>query len=167
HLAGLAESQTRATLRHEGAHQLAFTLGVHSWHRAEGEWLVEGLATYCETSPPGQVDASRSSALHNAMEKGKLIPLSDLVAMRAGEFVRLGSEVRISLAYCQSWSLFHFLMQRDNQGRFFNYVRFLRDPANVTEVRETDPLELLARFEGLTPQDLEKKWKEFVRKLPE
>jgi hypothetical protein len=166
-LAGFAEEQNRATLRHEGTHQLAFTLGVHSWHRAESEWLIEGLATYCESSPPGQVDTSRSGALRRGMDRGALFPLRDLTRMRVGEFGKLGGEDRIALAYSQSWALVLFLMQRDNQARFFNYMRHLRDEANIDDVRQTDPFDLLARFEGLSPDELERKWTDFVRKLPE
>ena len=43
-----ARRANRSILRHEGAHQLLFNYGVHSEHRAEHPWLVEGLASFCE-----------------------------------------------------------------------------------------------------------------------
>ncbi len=58
-----ATIETRRTLRHEGAHQLLYTYGVHSRHRGENEWLIEGLATFFEERRPGEISSGSSRAL--------------------------------------------------------------------------------------------------------
>jgi hypothetical protein len=166
HIADLAEAQNRATLRHEAAHQLAFTFGVHSWHRAETEWLIEGLASYCETPNFGDLDSNRVRMLHHGFRTESLIPLRRLLNLRVGEFSGLEPPDRITAAYSESWSLVLFLMRPEHQDEFFEYMRYIRDPANLEIVRKMDTLDLLARFVGLSPAEIERRWKAFVLALP-
>ncbi|MBU1908669.1 MAG: DUF1570 domain-containing protein, partial [Verrucomicrobia bacterium] len=94
-----AETQTRTTIRHEGAHQLFYDLGIHSRHGIEGEWLIEGMATYCETSPIGAADPARLRSLRRALEEGSLIGLEDLVNLRdKSGLMSFGVQERIGLA---------------------------------------------------------------------
>ena len=61
-----ARRQTLLTVRHEGAHQLFHTCLIHSAHRAENDWLIEGLAVYCEGEAPGRPDPFRVAQLKAA-----------------------------------------------------------------------------------------------------
>ncbi len=158
-----AEEQTQFTLRHEGAHQLFFTYGVHSTHQAENTWLVEGLAVFCEASRVGLREPDRVSTVKGHARDETLIPLAELLASRSprGFFVYGGAE-RVSLAYAQSWSIVHFLMQPQYREGFFDFIRFVRDPANVQAVATRPQIELLAEFLSMSPESFERLWREYI-----
>lgn len=161
-----AEEQTLSTLRHEGAHQLFYTCGIHSEHRVEGEWLVEGLATYCETPRLGERDPLRVALIRRAIKDGKLIPLDALTGFRsAAGLMAFGRGDRVELAYAQSWALVAFLMQSDRIKGFFDYIRFVRDPASFREVKDARPVDLLARFLGTSAGQLAADWMGYLEKL--
>ncbi|OQA25531.1 MAG: hypothetical protein BWY59_01745 [Verrucomicrobia bacterium ADurb.Bin345] len=165
-IARFAEVQTLNTIRHEGAHQLFFSLGVHSAHRIENEWVFEGLAVYCETGRPGEKDAGRVRALREAEAAGRLIPLADLVDLRSPLGLgAVGDPARVDLAYAQAWSLVHFLMQDAYRESFFRYLRQVRDPRNFESVRRTRAMRMLTRALGVSPARLEELWREHVRAL--
>jgi hypothetical protein len=162
-----AEAQTRTTIRHEGAHQLFYDLGIHSGHGVEGEWLIEGLATYCETSPIGAADPARLRSLRRALEEGSLIGLEDLVNLRdQSGLMSFGVQERIGLAYDQAWGLVRFLMQPDHRQAFFDYLRYLRDPKNFGEIRRLGELAILCRFLVLDPDELWHRWLEYILQTP-
>ena len=80
------------TIRHEGTHQLLFKYGIHSSHHVEHEWLVEGLATYCEMPRVGDIDRIRLGRVIEKQEDYALIPLEELVnARQTGGFMALGT----------------------------------------------------------------------------
>ncbi len=154
-----AEEQTLSSVRHEGAHQLFYTLGVHSETRMENEWLVEGLATYCESANIGDFDAERAGVLRKAAAEDKLIPLEELLAVRHSTgLMSLKDSDRISVAYSQSWLLVHLLMRPPYRTGFFNYIRFVREPSNWGEIQHADPLALLCRFLGVSPDQFSDRW---------
>ena len=158
-----AEEQTRMTIRHEGAHQLFFTYGVHSRHHAENSWLIEGLASYFETVPPGGPQPDRLVMLKDARAKGGLIPLSELVNSRSprGLYAFWG-EQRVQLAYAQSWALISFLMRDQYRGDFFKYLEFVRDPAHVDDLASTPRVALLADSLGLDVAELQRLWELYL-----
>lgn len=159
-----AEEQTQFTLRHEGAHQLFFTYGVHSTHHAENTWLVEGLAVFCEASRVGVREPDRVSTVKGHARENTLIPLAELLASRSprGFFVYGGAE-RVSLAYAQSWSIVHFLMQPQYREGFFDFVRFVREPDNVQAVATRPQIELLCEFLSMSPESFERLWLEYIQ----
>lgn len=159
----LAETQTRTTIRHEGAHQLFYDYGIHSRHGIEGEWLIEGLATFCETLPLGAEDPLRLRSLREALDEGRLIGLEELVDLRddAG-LMSFGVHERIGLAYDQSWGLVYFLMQPEYRNSFFDYLRYLRDRNNFQAIRKAGQLAVLCRFLRLEPNELWERWLAFV-----
>lgn len=162
-----AEQRTFVTLRHEGAHQLFFTYGIHSDFRVENDWLVEGLAVFMETRPAGRKDNRRVALLHKAMEKDQLMPLEKLVNFRHSRgFLALGDLDRVELAYCQSWALVYYLMSSlERRNGLFEYIRYIRDPKHVKEVVRTSRLELLARFLQTTTRRLENDYRDFLSRL--
>lgn len=164
-LLGAAQAQTLATIRHEGSHQLMFTYGVHSRHRVENDWMIEGLACYCETPRIGQVDAGRLRVVQVALQKGEEFSLEELMGQRDG-FAEFGPDKRINLAYSQSWSLILFLMQPETRPRFFAYVRYLREPINLEAIRKRGRAELVAETLGWSVGELEQRWKDYVLALP-
>jgi hypothetical protein len=165
-IARFAELETQKVLRHEGAHQLFQTYGVHSENHMESEWLLEGLATFCETPQPGDADAFRIAVLRRAQEIGKLIPLAEIVNLRDKEgLLALGSHARVQVGYAQAWALVRMLMQPEYRGPFFGYICLVRDAAHFREVRRTPSMELLCRFLEVAPEELTDRYLAYVREL--
>lgn len=152
----------RSVLRHEGAHQLFFTYGVHSEHGAEHLWLVEGLAGFCEDGLGG----SRGERADDARRLGRRSTFAELVnAADRESFATLATDLpydpwvaqnlgSVAAAYAQSWFTVQHLMRKHRDG-FFEYIRFVRDAANLEELDRVPRFELLARFIGLRPEALE------------
>lgn len=147
-----ARRETLATIRHEGAHQFMHTTGVHSNYRAENDWLVEGLATWCELPVLGQPDPTRVDMLAARRRAGLPPALPDLVNAR--RFASLGE--RPDVSYAWSWLLVDWLMQPAQRAAFFRYVRWQRDPAHVAQVATQPAWDLLARELDLPPALLER-----------
>jgi hypothetical protein len=150
-IVGEARRHTRSLVRHEAAHQLFFSLGVHSDHHRENTWLIEGLAGWCETSPMGGSIEAYRLALHEAVARDALIPLGELLAIRGPEGLHAAGEARVNLAYAESWALVRALMAPEHRDGFFRYLVHVRDPAHGRDVRLTPPLDLLNRASGVPP----------------
>jgi len=165
-LSGIAEQQTMSVVRHEGAHQLFHACGVHSPYRTEGNWLLEGLACYCETAHIGDKDPWRTEALRNAAKTKKLIPLDKLVNSRSynGLAGAAGAE-QVELAYNQSWALVHMLMQPEHREKFFGYIRHLREPTKLQEIASQPGLKVLCATMGVAQQELEKQYLAYLKTL--
>lgn len=162
----VAELETRRTLRHEGAHQLFFTYGVHSSHHAENTWLIEGLALYCESEVFGAITPEQSALLKRHLEEGPWIPLAAIVESRSPRgFYVFGRSERVQLAYTASWAIVHYLMQPHRRQRFFDYIRYVRDPERLDTLAQHDRMDILAAFLGMSPASLEEDWTDYVRCL--
>lgn len=161
-----ADQQTVYTIRHEGAHQLFFTYGVHSRDHAENTWLIEGLAVFFEPDRPGDRIPLRLALLHEHYRNNTMIPLDELIESRApqGLFV-FGNEERVSLAYAESWILVHFLMQPKYRNDFFNYIRFIRDPKNLDKIAIHSRTALLGQALNLTDEQLRRQWLTYIDRM--
>lgn len=165
-IAAFAREQTLRSLRHEGAHQLLFSLGVHAAEAPCGEWLYEGLAAWCEVSPIGSFNSERVATLKDARDKGIWIPLEDLMSRRSPSgFLGMEEPARIALAYAESWALVSYLMEHPRRSGFFEYLRFLRSRENWDEAYAASPLTLLCRFLDAEPKIFEADWKGGVRRM--
>lgn len=153
------QRETVATLRHEGAHHLSYTHGVHSWFHAENGWLIEGLAVYFESDPPGELPPSHQQTLFHLLNSNRIPPLKDLLAVRKPEdFEKELPGYKGYEAYVLSWGLFHLAMQPEYRDAFFEYMRFIRNPSNIREIVDVPRVQILARHLGLDPEVLEQKW---------
>ena len=99
---------------HEGAHQLAFNMGLHKRGGRYPPWVVEGLAANFEmqdaSKPFGPYSKNlslRRRGLLKLLERGKTLPLKDFVAMRKPRDPQPGE---LGLIYSQGWGLFRFLL---------------------------------------------------------
>lgn len=165
-LESAAEARTFTTLRHEGSHQLFFTYGVHSPCRIENEWLVEGLAVYCEVKNMGARQATRGKLLKKKVTAGTLIPVGDLVNYRSAiGFLGMEDPDRIELAYSEAWALVRFLLEEERRESFFEYVRYIRDPANLDAILKEPRIDILCRYLKLRPDQLEQRWFEYIKRL--
>lgn len=160
---GVSLDQTLAIARHEAAHQLFFTYGVHSRHRIENEWLIEGLACYCESATLGEADPELVAPLAHGSALNQDIPIRELVNHRCHGGL-LGYKTT-EMAYGESWSLVHHLMQPENRNQFFAYLRYVRDPANFDAVRKAERFALLAEFYNVDTRELATRWQAHVDTL--
>lgn len=141
----LLRQQVLTTLRHEGAHQLAFSMGVHSQQGFERLWLQEGLAQYCETTPFGSEAPGKVAQLRTAMVESRFVPWHELVDNPTPEgFACYGD--RVHVAYAQSWMLFRYLMERPYRARFMVYLDRVQNLRAADLVRPRS--ELLAECVG-------------------
>lgn len=148
-----ANKMTDSVIRHEGAHQLLFTLGIQNQQQNGRSWLTEGLATYCETTKPGRLNGSRIDELSTALSGGKLISLRTLMTMSFN-----GN----SLAYAEAWSLTYMLMQPEYRSGFFAWIDWLRQNPRTSA---RDPEEELCRFLSIPIAELESRWNTCVTGL--
>lgn len=153
------QQETLATLRHEAAHHLSYTYGVHSWFHAENGWLIEGLAVYFESDPPGEITPTHLNTLINLRESGRIPPLAQLINIRkpSGFEAELPG-LKSYEAYALSWVLFRYLMQESRRDAFFTYLQYIRDPAHLRQLVNISREKLLARHMGTTPEALEQAW---------
>jgi hypothetical protein len=165
-MSNLAEQQTRETIRHEGAHQLFFTYGVHSTYRMENEWLFEGLAVYCESDRLGRTSPHRAGVIKQALDNNRLIPVEELVNHRSPDgLFSFGAQHEVDLAYTQSWALVDYLMQPRQREKFFDYIRHVRDPGAFRDVLHASRYDLLCQFMGQSPEEFASGWKAHIRTL--
>jgi hypothetical protein len=154
-LTRLGREETERVFRHEGAHQLFYTYGIHSEHHAENLWLLEGLATYCESSTPGIKPDYAVQELREAHRLNDLLSWPKLVNYRSTQgFARLVRNDRVGIAYSQSWLLTHWLMQPGQRDGFFAYIRFVRDPVNARDLARINHFDRLATFVGMPPGEI-------------
>ncbi len=161
------EMETRATLRHEAAHHLAYTHGIHSWIHAENAWLIEGLAVYFEPPKPGQVPMSHINTLIRLSHEDRIPRLRDLMQVRLPKDFQLElRDVTTAEAYALSWTLFHFCMQPENREGFFDYLRMLQDPADIPGLMNASRSSLLAQHLGFESEALlERTWRKHLQRL--
>ena len=150
-----ANDATQSVLRHEGAHQLFFSLGIQNPLQNGRSWVTEGLATCCETEKIGQINPGRIAELKPALADGKLIPLRELMTLPRCESL---------LAYAEAWSLTCMLMQPEYRSGFFAFLDWLRrNPATPVG----DPVQELCRFlSSLPSRDFESSWMAYINQLP-
>lgn len=159
-----AIKNTLFTLRHEGAHHLSYTYGVHSWIHAENAWLIEGMAAYFESPEPGQPLSSYQFSLRNVMRENRMPSLFRLMEVRLPEhFGHDLPNLRPYEAYALSRSLFIFCMQPRHRDAFFTFLRDIQAPGNISDLLDTPRHERLSRTLSLSPGDLESKWRAWLR----
>ena len=152
----LARNETTRTLRHEGAHQLFYSLGIHSHIRAENIWLIEGLAVYCEEQPLGRRSSHSANLVRDMVARNKLPQFSDLINHRSMMgWGALGESISLELAYAQSWVAVHFFMQPQYREAFFRYLIAVRESATDPKFMKRPRFEVLAEVLGLSTHELE------------
>jgi hypothetical protein len=151
-LGSIAERANRMILRHEGAHQLFHTYGVHSEEGVEHLWLIEGLAAYCEEK--GDPGAKMRAEELKAVDDPHALAFPELINFASREGIgSLGGAAEIDLFYPKAWLVVDHLMKRHREP-FFEYVRYVRDPANQAALEDTTDFALLSGFVGLSQDQL-------------
>ena len=87
---------------------------------AANSWFVEGVATYSQTDPIGEIPDMWLYAYQEAKRKGLLLPLEQLTVYKLGSFSGVTSEAT-GAAYGQSWGFTYFLMN-NYPDKFMGYL---------------------------------------------
>lgn len=118
-MTGFYRDENVSVTVHEVTHQLWFNSGLAGRLRWSPHWLSEGVATFFEPAYQGEwagmgrLNSRRMSDYHELRNRGRLLPLEELIA-GAQPFFQPGDAQRA--AYAQSWALFHYLINRRSQG---------------------------------------------------
>ncbi|MCM8533349.1 MAG: DUF1570 domain-containing protein [Lentisphaeraceae bacterium] len=161
HYLGRLDDETLCTLRHEGTHQLAHMLGIHSLRGFEKRWLTEGIAQYFETAIPGKVREAKKQKLQKHLENNVLFPWQELINSDDGSFKKSAHKER-QLAYSQSWLLVRYLMNNYKQG-FFAYIKAVKNTGALDE--SLSEIQILCKNIGLSEKELIKNLSSEIKNL--
>jgi len=161
-LASVNEFNTTVT-QHEGAHQVAFNVGVQRRGAAYPFWVSEGLACLFETPPQSgrsargaaRVNSERLGAYRAARRAGRALGLRRLIALGQGD------AIDAEAAYAESWSLFTFLFQRHSK----ELSAYLRSLAQRGENQRPDETSAFRKAFGGDLDALEQELEKFVERL--
>lgn len=152
-----ARQFSRETVRHEGAHQMSYTLGVLRPYPRPLLWLSEGIALYSETDPVGEVSPWRVAEFKSRFDKNDYPSLQAvIVASQQPDYLQ---------SYSSYWMLAFFLMHRDRRDEFFSFIRTLNEPDHWKNSADIPDLTLLCRTLKTDPASLEREWRRFLGHL--
>ncbi|MEX0728685.1 MAG: DUF1570 domain-containing protein [Planctomycetaceae bacterium] len=149
-----ADSSVQDTIIHEGMHQVAFNIGVHSRCGQNPRWVVEGLATVFEA--PGIRE--RSSSIRARLNHERFVWFGDYMKNRRQEKSLskfIGSDTMFESAtldaYAQSWALTFYLLET-RSSQFAKYLIRLseRDPLKTITSQDR-----IADFQAEFGKDIE------------
>ncbi len=151
---------------HEGAHQLAFNLGIQQRGSRYPPWLGEGLAANFEMQdagkPFGPYTKNLSLRRRNLLklhERGKTVSLEEFVAKRRPRDPQPGE---LGLIYSQGWGLFRFLLL-NYPGKLEGYLQSF----TAEGAERPSPQVFRRRFEKAfgSFEKVEKQWQAFLADL--
>jgi len=154
------DETTVMVILHEGSHQLLHANGLHETPLSQLPWLVEGLATYCETPTLGGRNQMREFDLREMVQQGKPIPLSQFLQVHSeSDFIRQGET-----AYAQAWSFVYFLM-KEHREAFFRFLERTNRQTHSLFVPGDRPIRWLEEELGKDLPEIEQEWRTFIQRV--
>lgn len=150
--------RTVSTVIHEASHQMAFNCGLQTRLGDNPLWLSEGIATFFET--PAGIGKLNTFNYANLMQT---LPTRgpDALATLLIDDSRLRNGETTTIAYAESWGLFHFLVN-SNPKAMVKYLTLVRKlPIGLP----ADSKERLALFQACFGEDLEKIDRDFLKHI--
>ncbi|MCH7872325.1 MAG: DUF1570 domain-containing protein [Planctomycetes bacterium] len=134
--------------QHEGAHQLAFNVGVQTPGRAYPFWVSEGLACLFEVPPKkgkigrgaGRVNQLRLAGYRKLQKKSQTLGIAGLIGLKAND--RIAS---VDALYSESWAVFAFLFHRHSK-ELSGYLNHLAERPAREENKLFDELAEFQQF---------------------
>ncbi len=123
---------------------------------ASSSWFVEGLATYSETEPIGEISKRWLFTYQDGARKNSLMPIEFLTLFKMGSFPGISNEAMYS-AYGQSWAFVYFLMN-NHKKEFLEYL----DKIAFGKYSDNENLNLLLQCLNTDLKDLEKEFTEYM-----
>jgi hypothetical protein len=128
--------------------------------QAANSWCTEGVATYCETKPPGAENSERIYGFQQMMDENAFMPLEQLSAYKIGSFVGVYHRAMLH-AYSQSWALVKYLMENYHEG----FITYLNRIAEMPPEGNED-IEWLEEAIGKDRRTIEKELIEYMSQFP-
>ena len=158
---------------HEGAHQLAFNLGVQDRRKSYPPWIGEGLASAFETrdldSEFGPLSNLRNPRWRNMALRattGRTLPVSELIVLHRpsgdpeDESQRSAMQDN-SAIYNQGASVIVFMMREKPSG----FMKYLRELEKLPRFRDPSEMWRDAFVNAFgDPDEFEEGWKEWLSK---
>ncbi|MCA9038879.1 MAG: DUF1570 domain-containing protein [Planctomycetaceae bacterium] len=156
------DEDVRDTIIHEGTHQVAFNMNLHSRLGDNPRWIVEGLATVFES--PGIRDSSR--VMQDKLNRERYLWFKDYSTTRRPEKSLSDFLVTDDLfnkssldAYSEAWALsFYLLETRPRQ-----YVEYLQQVSKQGNGRRYTSQERIADFQQIIHENVAKVEAEYLR----
>lgn len=121
-------------------------------------WLAEGLATYCETEPMGNVSQEWLYTFQEMEKKNEINPIEFLTNFKMGSFPGLCSKAQLD-SYAQSWAFTSFLMTKYRD----QFMEFQNKKADmIVRGDEKEELDLLLKSLNKDLPALEKEFREHM-----
>jgi hypothetical protein len=164
----LQERVNRTVVQHEVAHQVLFNIGFHARGSRNPRWFTEGTAMMFET-PPGRGGAGIGAI--NQYRLGEWRHLKDgeqLIATRTlvgDPTVIIPPHPDVSKAYCQSWSLVHYL-QRYKRKDLAGFVNEIRDRKEDRIYSADEEMALFEKHFGALDERFNQKYLKAIERLP-
>ena len=165
----IADWNTTVT-QHEGAHQLAFNVGIQHRESDYPFWVSEGLACMFETPPKdgqsvrgaGLTNKSRLTAYRKLQKDGRTLGLKKLMLVAGG--LQPGSADTL---YPESWAAFTFLFQKHPKELSAYLAHLAEAPPTETPkgAKPPDPVKEFEQFFKNSVEELEKEQDAFIAKM--
>ena len=127
--------------------------------RAANSWLAEGIATYCETKPPGSQNDRWLFLYQEMVRKQTIYPLESLTVYKIGSFPGVCMEGML-YSYAQSWALVTFLMDRYPK----EFMEYQNKMAQRT-AKDWEDIAWLLSLLGKDIRTLEAEFAEYMKKF--
>ncbi|MAT14389.1 MAG: hypothetical protein CMJ46_03875 [Planctomyces sp.] len=164
HYANLAllDEELANTIIHEGTHQVAFNMNLHSRLGDNPRWVVEGLAMVFES--PGIRTASRVT--EETLNRERFLWFGDYSSRRRPDNALANFVVSDNLfnssaldAYSEAWALSYYLLET----RPRQYVDYLKLVSTHSNGRRYTPEERLTDFQEVIHSNLTKIESDYLR----
>ena len=153
--------RTVSTVIHEASHQMAFNCGLQTRLGDNPLWLSEGLATFFET--PAGIGKLNTFNYANLIQT---LPgrTPDALATLLIDDSRLRNADTTTMAYAESWGLFHFLVN-SNPKAMVKYMTLIRKLPIGSPADSKERLELFQACFGEDFDKLERDFLKHIRKI--
>jgi sRNA-binding regulator protein Hfq len=127
---------------------------------AANSWLIEGIATYCETYPLGGQNKRWLFLFQEAERKKRILPLEQLTVYKMGSFPGVAPEAML-YAYAQSWAFIYFLMN-NYPSEFLQY----QEKISTESPEKMEDIEWLLASLNKDLREIEREFLEYMKQLP-
>jgi len=162
------QAQNNATTMHEASHQISFNSGIQMRAVDYPFWLSEGLACSFEVEDanghrgPAILNFGRIGTLKQAIRENRLNSIETVVSAASPN---VEDEKNLTLAYAESWAVFHYLYKFQRQG-MEDFLLAYRNHRPFTRIGAEEKKAIFVKAFGDNFEDLNKKYLAYIKSLP-
>jgi hypothetical protein len=162
------QAQNNATTMHEASHQISFNSGIQTRAVDYPFWLSEGLACSFEVEDasghrgPAILNFGRIGTLKQALRENRLNSIEAVVSAASPS---VEDEKGLTLAYAESWAVFHYLYKFQRQG-MEDFLLAYRSHRPFVRIGAEEKKAIFVKAFGDNFEDLNKKYTAYIKSLP-